>query len=134
MSKNWSNDMEIMHRKFGVQDAVQSFDKEKLREYLEFRIRFLDEELDETKAAAADNDAEEIVDGLIDLCVIAIGTLDAFGVDARQAWDAVLKANMAKEIGVNPTLQNDFDLPDLVKPEGWENPSHEGNHGLLGDL
>ena len=37
---------------------------------------------------------EEVVDGLIDLCVVAIGTLDALGVDPYRAWDEVHKANM----------------------------------------
>ena len=76
-------------------------------------------------------DNEEIVDGLIDLCVVAIGTLDAFGVDAHKAWDEVLKANMNKEVGEKPERPNPLGLPDLVKPKGWKAPSHEGNHGCL---
>ena len=79
-------------------------------------------------------DNEEIVDGLIDLCVVAIGTLDAFDIDANKAWDAVLKANMKKEVGRKETRPNPLGLPDLVKPEGWEAPSHEGNHGKLNDI
>ena len=79
-------------------------------------------------------DNEEIVDGLIDLCVVAIGTLDAFDIDANKAWDAVLKANMKKEVGKKETRPNPLGLPDLVKPEGWEAPSHEGNHGKLNDI
>ena len=76
-------------------------------------------------------DAEEVVDGLIDLCVVAIGTLDALGVDPYKAWDEVHKANMAKEVGVKPTRPNPLGLPDLVKPEDWVGPSHKGNHGSL---
>ena len=72
---------------------------------------------------------EEIVDGLIDLCVFAIGTLDVFGVDADEAWNQVLSANMAKEPGVKPGRPNPFGLPDLLKPNGWIGPDHEGNHG-----
>ena len=103
---------------------------DKLKKYLEFRINFLQEELDETQRAAfIYEDPEEIVDGLIDLCVVAIGTLDAFGVDANAAWDEVLKANMAKEVGVKPERPNPLGLPDLMKPEGWQPPSHEGNTG-----
>ena len=132
MSKDWVKDINDMHRKFGVHKAVKDFDKKKLKEFLEFRLRFLDEELNETKSAAVyEVDAEEVVDGLIDLCVVAIGTLDAFGVDAYKAWDEVHKANMAKEVGIKEERPNPLGLPDLVKPEGWENPSHEGNHGTL---
>ena len=78
-----------------------------------------------------ENDAEEIVDGLIDLCVVAIGTLDALGVNSYDAWNRVLAANMAKQVGVKPSRPNPLGLPDLIKPEGWEAPSHAGNHGLL---
>ena len=90
---------------------------------------FLNEELNETGKAAGEANPEEIVDGLIDLCVVAIGTLDAYGVDAYKAWDEVLKANMSKEVGVKEGRPNPLGLPDLVKPDGWVGPSHEGNTG-----
>lgn len=87
------------------------------------------EELSETLAAYNNGDAEEVVDGLIDLCVFAIGTLDVFGVDAWDAWNRVHSANMAKEPGVKPGRPNPFGLPDLLKPGGWKAPTHEDNHG-----
>ena len=134
MSTNWVSDIEDMHTKYGVNEKIRTFDKEKLKQFLEFRVAFLEEELNETKVAAATGDAEEIVDGLIDLCVVAIGTLNAFGVDAYAAWDAVHAANMAKEVGVKASRPNPLGLPDLVKPEGWRAPSHENNYGLLNKL
>ena len=131
MSADWVKDMNDMHAKYGVHRWVKN-NPDKLKKYLEFRINFLQEELDETQRAAfIYEDPEEIVDGLIDLCVVAIGTLDAFGVDANAAWDEVLKANMAKEAGVKPERPNPLGLPDLMKPEGWEPPSHEDNTGLF---
>ena len=72
-----------------------------------------------------------MVDGIIDLCVFAIGTLDVFGVDANEAWDRVYKANMSKSPGVKPGRPNPFGLPDLLKPSGWQGPNHEDNHGNL---
>lgn len=134
MSKDWVEDMSNMHHKYGVHKWLRDNgeNKELMNKYLEFRVNFLQEELDETRAAALiDKDPEEIVDGLIDLCVIAIGTLDAFGVNAHKAWEEVLRANMAKEVGVKPERPNPLGLPDLIKPEGWEAPSHKDNHGLL---
>jgi len=135
MSKDWKLDMGNMHHKFGVHKWLRDNgnDKELMRKFLEFRIAFLEEELNETKEAFANNDPEEIVDGLIDLCVIAIGTLDAYGVNAHKAWDEVLRANMSKEPGIKPERPNPLGLPDLMKPEGWTAPSHEGNHGSLTD-
>ena len=133
MSKNWVKDIHGMQKKYETHKWVK-INPEKLRDFLKFRINFLQEELDETRKAYMTKDNEEIVDGLIDLCVVAIGTLDAFDIDANKAWDAVLKANMNKEVGRKETRPNPLGLPDLVKPEGWEAPSHEGNHGKLNDI
>ena len=76
-------------------------------------------------------DAEEMIDGLIDLCVIAIGTLDIAGVDANSAWNSVMDANTSKRVGVKPGRPNPLGLPDLIKPEGWKAPDHSDNHGIL---
>lgn len=156
MSKDWVQDINDMHARFGVHkwigQKVAEGDVDVLRTFLKFRIDFLKEELFETANAAGlqlreqpdgsfafvsngvSPDAEEIVDGLIDLCVVAIGTLDAFGVDAYKAWDAVHTANMAKEPGVKASRPNKLGLPDLIKPNDWVGPSHEGNHAILGKL
>jgi NTP pyrophosphatase (non-canonical NTP hydrolase) len=133
MSKNWVQDIALMHSKYGVKQWV-SDNPEKLEQLLHFRISFLKEEYEETFKAVEEKDPEEIVDGLIDLCVVAIGTLDAFGIDSEKAWNAVLKANMAKEVGVKETRPNPLGLPDLIKPEGWTAPSHEDNHGKLHNI
>jgi predicted HAD superfamily Cof-like phosphohydrolase len=119
MSKDWVKDINEMHTKFGVRDAVKNFDSVMLRTFLRFRLDFLHEELGETEKASETGiplDSEEVVDGLIDLCVVALGTLDALGVDPYRAWDEVHKANMSK---------------DLVKPNGWIAPDHSDNHGDL---
>jgi phosphoribosyl-ATP pyrophosphohydrolase len=133
MSADLIHDMYMMHNKFGVHEWFEKnkHDKDLMDKYLEFRLSMCKEELDETVAAYAAKDSEEVVDGLIDLVVFALGTLDVFGVDAKAAWDKVYEANMAKSPGVKPGRPNKFGLPDLIKPEGWQAPSHEGNHGHL---
>ena len=131
MRDNWAKDIQDMQYKFKTKLWMfnNQNNQEALDKYLEFRLQFLNEELRETEAAFTNRDAEEIVDGLIDLCVVAIGTLDAFGVDANKAWNEVLKANLSKEVGIKPERPNPLGLPDLVKPEGWQAPNHENNHG-----
>ena len=131
MSINWAHDIMMMHEKYGVFEKVQAFDKEKLNKFLEFRIKFLEEEMNELSTAES---ADDVVDALIDLCVVAIGTLDLFDVDARLAWDRVHEANMNKLVGIKESRPNPLELPDLVKPEGWTAPSHKDNVGLLGLL
>lgn len=140
MSMNWVADMQAMHQKFGVNPVVRNFDKEKLRAFLEFRRKFLQEELDEMKKAMDEFDAgkidaqtasDDIVDALIDLCVVAIGTLDAYDINAYTAWNRVHDANMAKEVGIKASRPNPLGLPDLIKPEGWTAPTHADNVGIV---
>jgi len=124
-------DIAEMHEKFGVNETVRNFSSEKLQKFLEFRIDFLQEELTELRDAEG---AEDVVDALIDLIVVAIGTLNAFDVDTELAWNAVHAANMSKEPGIKPERPNPLGLPDLIKPDGWQVPSHHDNYGLLADI
>ena len=138
MSTNWFKDMQNMHKKYGVNKWMQAetqtdVDFRRLNKFMEFRLGMMQEELDETKNAYKEKNAEEMVDGMIDLCVFAIGTLEVFGVDANKAWDEVYKANMSKEVGIKEGRPNPLGLPDLVKPKGWKGPSHEDNHGNITD-
>lgn len=122
MSKHWVSDIAEMHDKFGFIDKVAKLSPADLSALLDFRIKFLQEELDEITGAP---NGDDVIDGLIDLCVVAIGTLDLFGIDSREAWNRVHAANMAKEVGIKPERPNPLGLPDLIKPTGWTAPSHE---------
>jgi hypothetical protein len=128
LSKDWVADIANMHKHYGHDKAVEKMNGDKLREFLKFRIDFLQEELDEMKDATLPDD---VIDALIDLCVVAIGTLDGFGVDAYKAWDVVLKANMEKKTGVKEGRPNPLGLPDLMKPEGWVGPDHSDQRTRL---
>lgn len=128
MSKDWVDDIFKMHQYYGVHPKINDMNNETLKKFLEFRANFLQEELNELKNAES---AEDVVDALIDLCVVAIGTLDGFGVNSYEAWDEVLRANMSKQTGVKASRPNPLGLPDLIKPEGWVGPDHSGNHGNL---
>ena len=136
MSNNWVKDISDMQDKFGTKEWVKN-NPTKLREFMAFRLDFIEEEFEETMKAFFQSDPEEMVDGLIDLCVVAIGTLDAFGVDANEAWNKVLEANMSKEVGIKKERPNPLGLPDLAKPtmethgRDWVAPDHTGNHGVL---
>jgi len=140
MSTNWVQDIADMHQKYGVNPVIRSFYNEKLMAFLKFRIDFLQEELDEMRNAVAKaqsgeidgvSAADDVVDALIDLCVVAIGTLNAYDVNAYTAWDRVHNANMNKEVGVKASRPNPLGLPDLIKPEGWTAPTHRDNLGLV---
>jgi hypothetical protein len=133
---NWVQDIADMHTKFGVNPVIRELSKEQLKQFLQFRIDFLKEELQEMDDALNDpaftkDRADETVDALIDLSVVAIGTLDAFDVDSHEAWARVHDKNMQKNPGVNANRPNPLGLPDLIKPAGWTPPTHVDNVGLL---
>jgi predicted HAD superfamily Cof-like phosphohydrolase len=64
---------------------------------------------------------------------VALGTLKEAGVDIATAWDTVHLANMRKQRNPNPSRFGSAGF-DLVKPPGWEGPSHDGNHGALDEI
>jgi predicted HAD superfamily Cof-like phosphohydrolase len=131
MSEDWVSDIAYLHKKFGVHKRINELDRAELYQYLQFRLNFLKEEMAELNDAFKDKNAEEVVDALIDICVVAIGTLDALEVNPYKAWDRVHESNMKKEPGVKASRPNPLGFPDLIKPEGWAGPSHEDNHGLI---
>lgn len=129
-----AQNMNNLHRHYGVHEAMDRLTPEQLKEFVSFRFRFLQEEVNEGFRAIEEQSAEEIIDSLIDLTVVAVGTLDLFDVDIDKAWNEVLRANMNKKVGIKESRPNPLGLPDLVKPEGWVGPDHTGNHGRLANL
>ena len=128
MSYDWVHDICEMHKHYDVYDKLSRLSNDDLKKFFEFRLSFLEEEMAELRTAET---SEDVVDALIDLCVVAIGTLDLFQVNPYVAWNEVLEANMNKRVGVKESRPNPFGLPDLIKPEGWQAPDHTGNHGLF---
>lgn len=125
LSGNVFSDMAAFDKKYEF-DSV-----EMTPEFLAFRLRFLIEELRESIEAAEANDPEKFVDSMVDLIVVAAGTLSIGRVDAQKAWDEVRRANMSKVRRANPARTGSGGA-DLIKPAGWVEPNHEGNTGQLG--
>jgi predicted HAD superfamily Cof-like phosphohydrolase len=127
----WPADIADMHSKFKVNEVVRNLSPEQLKTYLKFRLDMVREEVNEAHDAYDKKDADGVVDALIDCIVFAIGTLDAFEIDAYTAWNAVHQANMVKEPGVKPGRPNPYGFPDLIKPAGWTAPTHVDNVGMI---
>ena len=102
------------------------------RARLDFRVQLLEEETHEVREAVGNGDAPEVVDGLIDVIVIALGTLELAGVDVDCAWRRVMSANMQKQRGQKPGRASDG--WDLTKPPGWRAPDHGDNVGRLPNI
>lgn len=92
----------------------------------ELRIKLLTEEVGEYLKAEADRDLTEVADGLLDIIVIAWGSmLTYFGTElsyllAREVW----WSNLAKVDG--PGLPIRREDGKILKPEGWQPPDIEG--------
>lgn len=123
-----------MHGKFGFHEVIENFTPEQHKAHLELRLRMIKEEVQELEDAIDEENPEEIVDALIDNLVFTLGTLDLFKVDSDLAYESVMEANIEKERGVKEGRPNPFGFPDLIKPEGWTSPTHEGNHGTFGEI
>ncbi|QDH91822.1 MazG-like nucleotide pyrophosphohydrolase [Mycobacterium phage Phrappuccino] len=86
------------------------------------RVRLIREEIEEYLDAEDEDDLVEIVDGLLDIIVVAWGTLlDYVGPRAAlRAASEVVRTNLAKVLG--PGLPLKRADGKVLKPEGWTPP------------
>ena len=130
------NDIKEMHNKFQVTEFIKNNSDNKLllKKFLKFRLDFIKEELNETFDAYFNKNDVEVLDGLIDILVVTLGTLDAFKCDTYKAWENIHSSNMSKTPGVNLTRPNNFSLPDMVKGKNFKKPEINNYTGLLKNI
>lgn len=109
---------------FKVQDTPGFLDKHlfHVREY------FMAEELDEYVRAHDDKNLPEVLDGLIDLLYVVVGTMIFHGWTPEQMAEAfrrVHEANMKKVRVLTESESKRGTLYDAKKPEGWQPPDLE---------
>lgn len=126
MTSNFE-DVGNFHTKFGLYSVTESgahpTGEEHNKELMEFRVKFLHEELREFEEGLADGDIAQMGDALIDLVYVALGTAHMLGLPWEVLWADVQRANMSKERaapdGSNSKRGSSF---DVIKPEGWIPP------------
>ncbi len=84
------------------------------------RMALLAEEFDELLIANARGDLAGVLDGLVDLAYVIIGTAIQAGLPFDDAWNLVHAANMEKVLG-----KPDDHHQGITKPEGWVRPDIE---------
>lgn len=93
----------------------------------EFRLAFMQEELDEFEEASLCNDRVKMFDALLDLAYVVYGTALFMGISPAQ-WEegmaAVQKANMSKVRATDDSSKRGTSL-DVIKPDGWVGPEEE---------
>lgn len=115
------NHVAEFHDKFEVPtlDVPGFLDKETMQ----FRINFLQEELDEIKKAYKAGNLEDFLDGLVDLVWVALGTAHVCCLPFNQAFDEVYAANMRKVKAETALSSKRGFGGDIVKPEDWQGPN-----------
>jgi len=116
------------HQKFGLDNTTfggigpRPWDDD----LIEFRIKFLSEELDEFRDAALVRDHAKMADALVDLNYVSHGTAHLLGYPWHLIFGEVQRANMAKQrarCAEDSTRGSTF---DVIKPPGWTAPDVAG--------
>ena len=108
-------DIDAFHKKFkfnqgkGIKSMNYNFGN--------WRVDFLMEEIAELTDALDNKDDVEILDALVDICYVAMGTAWLMGLPFEKAWKEVQRSNMEKIRQASD--RSEF---DVVKPEGWKKP------------
>lgn len=118
--KNFMEDIRDFHRKFGLEyKGPPRFLSDEL---YQFRLKFMQEELQEYNMAYHENNLEKMLDGLVDLLYVAFGTAHLHGFNIEEAWRRVHEANMQKVRGErnDDRSTRGGSTYDVVKPKGWK--------------
>lgn len=97
------------------------------RAVAEFRLKLIAEELDELRAAVANDDVVKIADGLGDLLYVVYGAGLAFGIDLEPVFAEIHRSNMTKVGGpvredgklLKPAWYEPPDLKRVLEAQGW---------------
>lgn len=135
MSTDLFEDVGDFHHKFG--QPFTRLDKPcelPTPEIVEYRLKFIDEEVTELKEALDVRDLPKALDALVDLVYVALGTAHYFGAPFREAWEEVHAANMRKvrASDIDPDHKRGPCEP-MRKPPGWVPPDLDqiiGSHNL----
>jgi predicted HAD superfamily Cof-like phosphohydrolase len=98
---------------------------------MNFRRKFMQEELDEFWGAYLARDMKTAFDSLADLAWVTHGTGTMMGMPWGMVWREVVRANMEKEraTGADDPRSKRHSALDVVKPEGWREADHSRSVG-----
>ena len=113
----YMSDIIEFHEKFGI--AYYGPPRILPEDLSSFRLKFMGEELVEYDEATLDDDKVSMLDALVDLVYVALGTAHLHGFNFDEAWARVHRANMTKIKGPSERSAH-YDVikpPDFVKPD-----------------
>ena len=91
----------------------------------EYRIEFMQEELDEYVDSCNSGDLATAFDSLVDLVYVAMGTAKMMGLqdeEWQELWNDVQRANMAKVRAQSAAESKRGSALDVIKPDSWVPP------------
>ena len=113
------------HRKFNI----PAFNPFKIcrfpsKRILEYRLKFLEEELEEYKKAVAEKNLVDALDALADLAYVALGTAHYYNAPMNEIWAEVQRSNMGRVLATPETCPPDklYRADLVIKPPGWVGP------------
>ena len=116
-------DIDNFHKKYGF-EKNEKVDIPDNSELINFRTAFLMEELAEYTNAITKKDAAGVLDALVDIVYIALGTAWLYNLPFEKAWNEVQKANMSKIRAKDKTGKRGTKF-DVIKPKDWKAPNIE---------
>lgn len=126
-----TNLVKDFHKKFVI--PVDSAPNVLSPEVREFRVKFLQEELDEFQEAALNGDIVKMFDALLDLVYVAKGTALMMGVSPRlwsYGFNEVQRANMTKlRVSCADDSKRGSTL-DVIKPPNFQPPESALQFGI----
>jgi predicted HAD superfamily Cof-like phosphohydrolase len=117
---NMYKDVTAFCRKFQLRPTRKPF----LLPYekMDVRLRHLEEELSELSYAYTRGNEAEVIDALVDLVYVALGTAYLCGFPFMKVWDAVHAANMKKVRVRKASESKRGSTFDVGKPADWKKP------------
>lgn len=115
-------DVIAFHQKFGVPVAADTSFLNP--EAYAFRVKFMQEELDEFQEAHSTGDMHGAADALVDLAYVVHGTAHMMGLPWPRLWDEVQRANISKVRATDASQSKRGTALDVIKPAGWVAPDH----------
>jgi predicted HAD superfamily Cof-like phosphohydrolase len=121
--KTFFDEVGDFHRKFDLPGTGGDFCQPMTPSVLRYRTEFLEEELTEFKLASRTNDVAGMLDALVDIAWVAMGTAHYMGAPFNEAWAEVFKANMKKIIRPPDVEHPRGPTETICKPPDWVPPN-----------
>lgn len=116
------DDIENFHRKFGL-SPIADIPTEIPDDLADFRIGFMQEELNEYVNAVRKGDLVGQADALVDLTYVVLGTAYLHNLPFQKLWNEVHSTNMKKQRAERASDSKRGHQSDVIKPEGWVGPN-----------